>query len=218
MSLPEFEREDIIATRKEQMHERETRKQVAKMAARTGGPSGGADSDEEEEEDDDDDEEYSSRGTRSRKAVGASSTKNEGLEKLKRSRAEKGKKKEKKKVRKHSLSLRPSSELLTSDSSDRTLTRTMITMKVESHLAKEKTATIRIQILNFRMSRLKRKSRNQRRRKHLRLDLPNSMPLKYRGRNLLNSSKHLGSKNGLKVSTLPSPLPISKDADLLSLD
>lgn len=97
MSLPEFEREDIIATRKEQMHERETRKQVAKMAARTGGPSGGADSDEEEEEDDDDDEEYSSRGTRSRKAVGASSTKNEGLEKLKRSRAEKGKKKEKKK-------------------------------------------------------------------------------------------------------------------------
>lgn len=99
MSLPEFERENIIATRQEQMHERETRKQVAKMAARTGGPSGGADSDEEEQdEDDDDDEEYSSRGTRSRKAVGASSTKNEGLEKLKRKRAEKGKKKEKKKV------------------------------------------------------------------------------------------------------------------------
>ena len=53
MSLPEFERENIIATRQEQMHERETRKQVAKMAARTGGPSGGADSDEGEEDEDD---------------------------------------------------------------------------------------------------------------------------------------------------------------------
>jgi hypothetical protein len=97
MKLPEFEREDIIATRKDQMHERETRIQVAKMASRSGQQKGGADSDEEEDDDDDDDE-YTSRGTRSRKATGTTSTKNEGLEKLKRSRAEKGKKKEKKQV------------------------------------------------------------------------------------------------------------------------
>ncbi|GAA6062142.1 hypothetical protein JCM10212_003177 [Sporobolomyces blumeae] len=91
LSLPEFEREDIIATRKDQINERETRRQVAKMASRTSGPAADSDSDE-----DDDNEEYGSRGTRSRKATGATSTKSEGLEKLKRSRAEKGKKKQKK--------------------------------------------------------------------------------------------------------------------------
>ncbi|GAA5966250.1 hypothetical protein JCM3765_002572 [Sporobolomyces pararoseus] len=94
MGLSELEREDIIATRKEAVLEREQRAQVAKMASRSGGPKGAVDS--EEEQDDDDDEDYGSRGTRSRKATGLTSTKNEGLEKLKRSRAEKGKKKEKK--------------------------------------------------------------------------------------------------------------------------
>ncbi|GAA5840157.1 hypothetical protein JCM3766R1_004113 [Sporobolomyces carnicolor] len=97
-NLPEFEREDIIATRKEEMHERETRIQVAKMASRSGAPAGGViDSDAEGEDDDDDDDYGGNRGsTRSRKATGLTSTKNEGLEKLKRSRAEKGKKREKK--------------------------------------------------------------------------------------------------------------------------
>lgn len=99
-NLPEFEREDIIATRKEEMHERETRIQVAKMASRSGAPAGGViDSDAEGEDDDDDDDYGGNRGsTRSRKATGLTSTKNEGLEKLKRSRAEKGKKREKKQV------------------------------------------------------------------------------------------------------------------------
>ncbi|GAA5904439.1 RNA polymerase-associated protein [Sporobolomyces salmoneus] len=97
-SLPEFEREHIIAERKEEMHERETRIQVAKMASRSRGPKRGEDSDAEGEDDDEDDEDYgSSRATRQRKATGLTSSKNEGLEKLKRSRAEKGKKKEKKK-------------------------------------------------------------------------------------------------------------------------
>ncbi|GAA5887384.1 hypothetical protein JCM16303_004266 [Sporobolomyces ruberrimus] len=96
-NLPEFEREDIIATRKEEIHERETRIQVAKMASRThGGKNAAAVDSDAEGEDDDDEEEYANRGTRSRKATGVTSTKNEGLEKLKRSRAEKGKKKEKK--------------------------------------------------------------------------------------------------------------------------
>ncbi|GAA5940186.1 RNA polymerase-associated protein [Sporobolomyces koalae] len=97
LGLPEFEREDIIATRKEEMHERQTRIEVAKMASRSfGGKSAGAASGEggEDDEDDDDEEEYGNRGTRSRKATGTSTTKNEGLEKLKRRRAEKGKKRE----------------------------------------------------------------------------------------------------------------------------
>ncbi|GAA5997740.1 RNA polymerase-associated protein [Rhodotorula paludigena] len=90
--LPELEREEFIANRQEQINERETRKQVAKLAARSGGAAAGGDSDV-----DDDDEEYeATRGTRSRKATGSSKTKAEGYEKLRKSRAEKGKKKEKK--------------------------------------------------------------------------------------------------------------------------
>ncbi|GAA5897514.1 hypothetical protein JCM5296_001147 [Sporobolomyces johnsonii] len=88
-SLPELEREDIIATRKDEMTERETRRQVAKMASKQGGAAGAASSEEDE-----DDEEYG-RTTRQRKTTGTSKSKAEGLEKLKRSRAEKGKKKEK---------------------------------------------------------------------------------------------------------------------------
>ncbi|GAA6027598.1 hypothetical protein JCM8097_007940 [Rhodosporidiobolus ruineniae] len=94
MGMSEFEREEILSSRKDEMTERDLRKQVAVMANKSSGRA--AADDDEDEEEDDDDEEYGARGTRSRKATGASKSKAEGLEKLKRSRAEKGKKKEKK--------------------------------------------------------------------------------------------------------------------------
>ncbi|GAA5903782.1 hypothetical protein JCM8208_006577 [Rhodotorula glutinis] len=98
--LPELEREDFIATRKEEINERAMRAEVAKLArasdARRGGAQDVDDEDEDEGDDDDDDGDYGgARETRSRKVTGASKTKSEGLEKLKKSRAEKGKKRDK---------------------------------------------------------------------------------------------------------------------------
>ncbi|GAA5885623.1 hypothetical protein JCM6882_007498 [Rhodosporidiobolus microsporus] len=95
MGLPELQREDIIGTRRDEVTAREMRKQVAQISNQTG-RGGAADSDEEPEEEDDDDEEYGVRSSRSRKTVGSSKSKSEGIEKLKKSRADKGKKKEKK--------------------------------------------------------------------------------------------------------------------------
>ncbi|BGP15812.1 RNA polymerase-associated protein rtf1 [Rhodosporidiobolus nylandii] len=88
--LSEIDREGIIGDRKDEMAERKLRKQAAQMAATSGRNGAAAGSDDEEEE------EYGSRSTRSRKVVGSTSTKAAGIEKLKQSRAEKGKKKEKK--------------------------------------------------------------------------------------------------------------------------
>ncbi|TNY20025.1 Pol II transcription elongation factor [Rhodotorula diobovata] len=136
--MSELEREDFIATRKEEINERATRAEVAKLARASDARRGGGGDDEEEEgegEDDDDDDEYGggARETRSRKVTGASKTKSEGLEKLKKSRAEKGKKREKadssddeyeepgrKKGRKASPSASASSDMDVSDSDDDT--------------------------------------------------------------------------------------------------
>ncbi|KPV75234.1 uncharacterized protein RHOBADRAFT_53238 [Rhodotorula graminis WP1] len=96
--LPELEREDFIATRKEEINERVMRAEVAKLARASDARRGGAQDDDEgdDDDDDDDDDEYGgARETRSRKVTGATKTKSEGLEKLKRSRAEKGKKRDK---------------------------------------------------------------------------------------------------------------------------
>ncbi|BGP31742.1 RNA polymerase-associated protein rtf1 [Rhodotorula toruloides] len=97
--LTELEREDFIATRKEEIAEADNRRMIAEMASRSSGKEKAAaeDEDEAEDDDDDDDEEvYTARGTRSRKTTGASKTKSDGFEKLKKSRTEKGKKKAKK--------------------------------------------------------------------------------------------------------------------------
>lgn len=92
--LPELEREDFIATRKEEINERVMRAEVAKLARASDARRGGAQDDDEDDEDDG--SEYGgARETRSRKVTGASKTKSEGLEKLKKSRAEKGKKRDK---------------------------------------------------------------------------------------------------------------------------
>ncbi|GAA5848412.1 hypothetical protein JCM9279_006559 [Rhodotorula babjevae] len=94
--LPELEREDFIATRKEEINERVMRAEVAKLARASDARRGGAQDDDAEDEDEDDGSDYAdARETRSRKVTGASKTKSEGLEKLKKSRAEKGKKRDK---------------------------------------------------------------------------------------------------------------------------
>ncbi|GAA5849552.1 hypothetical protein JCM8547_000494 [Rhodosporidiobolus lusitaniae] len=95
MAMTEVEREDIIGTRKDEMSARQMRKEVAKMANKSGGRAAAAD-DSSKAEAEESEEEYEARETRSRKTTGTSKSKSEGIEKLKRSRAEKGKKKEKK--------------------------------------------------------------------------------------------------------------------------
>ena len=101
--LPELEREDFIATRQEEVTSRRMRQDVAQMAARSAGAAAGpnkkkrvavAASDAEDDDDDHGTGESMSRSTRSRKTTGSSKTKSEGIEKLKQSRAAKGKKKQ----------------------------------------------------------------------------------------------------------------------------
>ncbi|BGO91299.1 hypothetical protein NBRC10512_007036 [Rhodotorula toruloides] len=96
--LTELEREDFIATRKEEILEADNRRMIAEMASRSSGKKKvvAKDEDEDDEDDDQDEEVYTARGTRSRKTTGASKTKSDGFEKLKKSRTEKGKKKAKK--------------------------------------------------------------------------------------------------------------------------
>ncbi|GEM07538.1 RNA polymerase-associated protein RTF1 [Rhodotorula toruloides] len=95
--LTELEREDFIATRKEEILEAENRRTIAEMASRSSGKKkAAARDDDQDEEDEDEDEVYTARGTRSRKTTGASKTRSDGFEKLKKSRTEKGKKKAKK--------------------------------------------------------------------------------------------------------------------------
>ncbi|GAA5874564.1 hypothetical protein JCM3774_004649 [Rhodotorula dairenensis] len=101
--LPELEREDFIATRQEEVTSRRLRRDVAQMAARSAGAASGpnkkkkvaaAASDDDEDDDDYGTGDSTSRTTRSRKTTGSSKTKSEGIEKLKQSRAAKGKKKQ----------------------------------------------------------------------------------------------------------------------------
>lgn len=102
--LPELEREDFIATRQEEVTSRRMRQDVAQMAARSAGAAAGPNKKKRmavatSDGDDDDDDDYGtgesmSRSTRSRKTTGSSKTKSEGIEKLKQSRAAKGKKKQ----------------------------------------------------------------------------------------------------------------------------
>ncbi|POY70129.1 hypothetical protein BMF94_6903 [Rhodotorula taiwanensis] len=103
--MPELEREEFMANREEQIRSARERADVAQMVARSAdaaaqgnkkkkiGKAAAAGSD------DDDDGDYgsgeASRSTRSRKTTGSSKTKAEGIEKLKQSRAAKGKKKQK---------------------------------------------------------------------------------------------------------------------------
>ncbi|GAA5982096.1 hypothetical protein JCM10908_004739 [Rhodotorula pacifica] len=101
--LPELEREDFIATRQEEVTSRRMRQDVAQMAARSAGAAAGpkkkkkvavAAASDDENDDDYGTGESMSRSTRSRKTTGSSKTKSEGIEKLKQSRAAKGKKKQ----------------------------------------------------------------------------------------------------------------------------
>lgn len=103
--LPELEREDFIATRQEEVTSRRMRQDVAQMAARSAGAAAGPNKKKRvaapaaSDGDNDDDDDYGtgesmSRSTRSRKTTGSSKTKSEGIEKLKQSRAAKGKKKQ----------------------------------------------------------------------------------------------------------------------------
>lgn len=101
--LPELEREDFIATRQEEVTSRRMRQDVAQMAARSAGAAAGPNKKKRmavtTSDGDDDDDDYGtgesmSRSTRSRKTTGSSKTKSEGIEKLKQSRAAKGKKKQ----------------------------------------------------------------------------------------------------------------------------
>lgn len=104
--LTEFEREDFIATRKEEILEAENRRVIAEMASRSSGKKKAAKDevdDDHDEDDQGDDEVYTARGTRSRKTTGATKTKSEGFEKLKKSRTEKGKKKAKVRVYRRAL-------------------------------------------------------------------------------------------------------------------
>jgi RNA polymerase-associated protein RTF1 len=88
--MTEIEREDIIGTRKDEINDRELRKQVAVMAKKSGGRADAGESEEDEPE------EETRTTTRSRKVPGASSKKADVFAALKKSRADKGKKKEKK--------------------------------------------------------------------------------------------------------------------------
>lgn len=97
--LPELEREDFIATRQEEVTSRRLRRDVAQMAARSAGAASGPNKKKKKvtaaaSDDEDDDYDGASRATRSRKTTGSSKTKSEGIEKLKQSRAAKGKKKQ----------------------------------------------------------------------------------------------------------------------------
>ncbi|BGP55200.1 RNA polymerase-associated protein rtf1 [Rhodotorula sphaerocarpa] len=96
--MPELEREDFIASRRDLLTQRKMRADVAAMVARSSGAAAAAQKKKAKAAfSDDEDDEYGedSRATRSRKTTGSSKTKSETIEKLKQSRAAKGKKKTK---------------------------------------------------------------------------------------------------------------------------